>query len=196
MQKYGLFPNPDVPLQYKDWGAARTVEKGGEGVPAPRVPPEPLEARRLAQPVRFARGAGSRKGLRRTGWGARGQGWRLLLRQRSGSLGRARRSLVASLPPCSCPLLSAPSFFGRRAHAAGLWHLHHQRAGHHHDCAHPRTDGQRGGRLWPAGDRPPAESGVGEGREVAGCMVGRRVGRQATADAVHRSCSRTHAGEG
>ena len=21
MQKYGLFPNPDVPLQYKDWGA-------------------------------------------------------------------------------------------------------------------------------------------------------------------------------
>ena len=29
MQKYGLFPNPDVPLQYKDWGAARTVEKGG-----------------------------------------------------------------------------------------------------------------------------------------------------------------------
>ena len=37
MQKYGLFPNPDVPLQYKDWGAARTVEKGGEGVPAPRV---------------------------------------------------------------------------------------------------------------------------------------------------------------
>ena len=108
MQKYGLFPNPDVPLQYKDWGAARTVEKGGEGVPAPRVPPEPLEARRLAQPVRFARGAGSRKGLRRTGWGARGQGWRLLLRQRSGSLGRARRSLVASLPPCSCPLLRAP----------------------------------------------------------------------------------------
>ena len=21
MQKYGLFPNPDVALQYKDWGA-------------------------------------------------------------------------------------------------------------------------------------------------------------------------------
>ena len=21
MQKYGLFPNPDVPLNYKDWGA-------------------------------------------------------------------------------------------------------------------------------------------------------------------------------
>lgn len=30
MQKYGLFPNPDVPLQYKDWGALarRKMKKG------------------------------------------------------------------------------------------------------------------------------------------------------------------------
>ena len=26
MQKYGLFPNPDVPLQYKDWGARARVD--------------------------------------------------------------------------------------------------------------------------------------------------------------------------
>ena len=40
MQKYGLFPNPDVPLQYKDWGAARTVEKGGSAsVATTRAPP-------------------------------------------------------------------------------------------------------------------------------------------------------------
>ena len=75
MQKYGLFPNPDVPLQYKDWGAARTVEKGGERAPAV-CPGGP----RLAGAAWPAVGEGPTlgMGLRRAGWGVRDQGWRLL----------------------------------------------------------------------------------------------------------------------
>ena len=56
MQKYGLFPNPDVPLQYKDWGERAPSQKGG------RVPTSCMHAPGAAppgwaQPVRLARGS-------------------------------------------------------------------------------------------------------------------------------------------
>ena len=57
MQKYGLFPNPDVPLQYKDWGERAPSQKGGR-VPTVHAPePHPLAGRSLCA-WRGARGAG------------------------------------------------------------------------------------------------------------------------------------------
>ena len=106
MQKYGLFPNPDVPLQYKDWGAARTVEKGGERAPA--VCPGGAPAWLVQPGLRLARGrpsewgCGARAGACETRVGA-------CSRERVGSLGRARRALVGEpAPPLESP---PPSLF-------------------------------------------------------------------------------------
>ena len=58
MQKYGLFPNPDVPLQYKDWGERAPSQKG-DRVPTSCMPrePRPLAGRSLCA-WRGDRGAG------------------------------------------------------------------------------------------------------------------------------------------
>ena len=124
MQKYGLFPNPDVPLQYKDWGA-------------------------LTQQVRHRLGRGLGLGAHRARTWPRPH--RQPRRPRPGTPAAPRLSPYPHRNPHPASPAPAPS------PCPGLRHLHHQRARDHHDRAHPRARGQRGGRLRPAGARsqPP-----------------------------------------